>query len=137
MTPRLALSIKQPWAALIVAGRKTIEVRRWATRVQGPIFIHAARLPDERPQAWHWITDELRPATQIVGGLIGIATLTECRAYRDAATFVHDTHRHLNDPDWFAATMYGFVLADAITVPFVRCPGNIKFFEVAAPEGAS
>ena len=41
--PAYALSVRQPWAALLVAGRKTVEVRTWSTAVRGRVFIHAAR----------------------------------------------------------------------------------------------
>jgi hypothetical protein len=38
-----ALSVRQPWAELIVTGRKTIEVRSWATEYRGRIWLHAAK----------------------------------------------------------------------------------------------
>ena len=59
-----ALSLKQPWAALLVHGRKTIEVRRWATKRRGPVLIHAARVPDPRPEAWAQLPPELREAAR-------------------------------------------------------------------------
>lgn len=40
--PILALSIRQPWAQLIVSGIKDLEYRSWTTDYRGPIFIHAA-----------------------------------------------------------------------------------------------
>jgi hypothetical protein len=46
MTPNKALSIRQPWAHLIVAGIKQIENRTWTTRYRGPLLIHAGQL-------WH------------------------------------------------------------------------------------
>ena len=58
--PTYALSLKQPWAALVVAGRKAIEVRKWPTGVRGRVFIHAARVPDDRPEAWTLVPDDLR-----------------------------------------------------------------------------
>src|SRR3712207_8348570 len=33
---RYALSVKQPWAALLAAGVKTVEVRTWPTNRRGP-----------------------------------------------------------------------------------------------------
>ncbi|MCB2188832.1 MAG: ASCH domain-containing protein [Deltaproteobacteria bacterium] len=36
------LSIRQPWASLIVAGMKDVENRSWATKYRGPVLIHAA-----------------------------------------------------------------------------------------------
>jgi hypothetical protein len=37
-----ALSIKQPWAALIAHGIKDIENRTWKTKFRGKIYIHAS-----------------------------------------------------------------------------------------------
>jgi ASCH domain-containing protein len=37
-----ALTIKQPWAQLIVEGIKDIENRTWKTNYRGRIYIHAA-----------------------------------------------------------------------------------------------
>ena len=36
-----ALTIKQPWASLLVAGIKTVENRSWTTAYRGPLAIHA------------------------------------------------------------------------------------------------
>ena len=40
--PRLALSVRQPWAELIIRGIKTVEERSQPTRVRGRIFIYAS-----------------------------------------------------------------------------------------------
>ena len=37
-----ALSVRQPWADLIVGGRKDVENRSWTTRHRGLLAIHAA-----------------------------------------------------------------------------------------------
>lgn len=133
--PTYALSIKQPWAALLVAGRKTVEVRKWATRVRGRVLIHAAQVPDDRPAAWAHVTDELRPLAELAGGLIGSAELAACIAYRSAAGFAREAGKHLNDPSWFEPPqMYGFVFRGAAAAPFVPCKGNVKFFTVEVPE---
>ena len=36
-----ALSIRQPWAWLIVNGHKDIENRSWRTKYRGPFLVHA------------------------------------------------------------------------------------------------
>src|SRR5438309_7570084 len=96
-----ALSLKQPWAALLAYGRKTIEVRRWPTTRRGPILIHAARVPDERKQAWALVPPELTEAAQLLGGIVGSGELTGCIPYRSRETFAADRGHHLNDPSWF------------------------------------
>jgi hypothetical protein len=41
-----AISIKQPWAYLIVTGIKDIENRTWTIRYRGPLVIHASKSID-------------------------------------------------------------------------------------------
>ena len=126
-----ALSLKQPWAALLVYGRKTVEVRRWATTRRGPVLIHAARVPDPRPEAWAQLPPELREAAQLAGGLVGAADLTGVLAYRSPQAFAADRARHLNDPSWFRPPrLYGFVFARPRPIPFRPYPGNVRFFTV-------
>jgi hypothetical protein len=132
--PTYALSLKQPWAALVVAGKKSIEVRKWATGVRGRVCIHAARIPDRRPEAWVRVTDDLRPLAQLMGGIIGVADLTGCILYRTPAGFAADEARHFNRPDWFEPPrMYGFQFRGGEPVPFVPCKGNVRFFSVELP----
>ncbi len=38
-----ALSIRRPWANLILAGHKTVENRSWTTEHRGLLLIHAGR----------------------------------------------------------------------------------------------
>lgn len=127
----IALSIKQPWATLVVAGLKTIEIRRWSTQVRGPVFIHAAKIPDEREFAWAQLPEDWREVSRLGGQLIGMAILTECRTYRTSAHFTEEQQLHRNDPTWFEPPqMYGFVFRDAIPIRPVRASGNVKFFSV-------
>lgn len=43
-----AISIRQPWAELILSGKKTIEIRSWATDYRGLLWLHTglASSPD-------------------------------------------------------------------------------------------
>src|SRR6267378_3713180 len=41
------ISIRQPWASLIVSGVKDVENRTWSTRYRGPVLIHASRTADK------------------------------------------------------------------------------------------
>lgn len=126
-----ALSLKQPWAALLVHGHKTVEVRRWATRRRGRVLIHAARVSDPRREAWAHVPPELREAARLTGGIIGVGELTGCLAYRSAEAFAADGARHLNDPSWFRPpVLYGFTFAGLGALPFRRYPGHVRFFPV-------
>ena len=129
--PTHALSLKQPWAALLVHGRKSIEVRNWPTPRRGRILIHAARVPDPRAESWAHITPDLLAAAQLVGGIIGAATLVDCKTYASLADFEADRARHLNEPAWFQPPkMYGFAFTDLEVLPYRRLPGWMRFFPV-------
>ncbi len=126
-----ALSLKQPWATLLVYGRKIIEVRRWPTKQRGRVFIHAARVPDPRSEAWSLVPAELQQEAKVIGGIIGAADMIGCIAYRDRETFRADQSRHLNDPSWFEEpVMYGFAFANPVVLPFRPYPGWVRFFSV-------
>lgn len=42
-----AITIKQPWATLIVLGEKKFETRSWQTKHRGPLAIHAGKSIDK------------------------------------------------------------------------------------------
>jgi len=130
-----ALSLKQPWATLLVHGLKTIEVRRWQTVRRGRVLIHAARLPDDRREAWAHVPPELERAARRVGGIVGAGNLVACLKYRSEEAFACDQAKHLNDPSWFEKpVLYGFAFANLAALSFRPCPGGMRFFTVDLSE---
>jgi uncharacterized protein (UPF0264 family) len=128
--------VKQPWAALLVHGRKTIEVRSWRWRVRGRILIHAADRPDKRPEAWEWVTPEVAPTAALRGGIIGAAELTDIKVYSSVAAFEVDRNSHLNEPSWFRPPqLFGLVFRDPVALPFSPCPGQTRFFRSSQQMG--
>jgi hypothetical protein len=135
-TSRYALSLKQPWAALVVQGLKTIEIRRWPTARRGRILIHAARVPDDRPEAWKHVPKVLLPLAQMQGGIIGSVELTDCLCYQDLPTFLTDQAAHRNEADWFKPPLlYGFKFTEPKILPFLKYPGWFRFFKVKTQIG--
>ncbi len=131
-----ALSLRQPWATLLVCGVKTIEIRRWQTKQRGRVLIHAAKLPDEREAVKALaerllVTAKLRELAQCRGGIVGVAEVTECVAYRTAEAFEADYAHHWNARSWFQGpVMYGFTFVNAKILPFRPYPGWMHFFPV-------
>ena len=53
------LSIKEPWASLIMNGTKKIETRSWKTKYRGEIYIHASlsKAKITKPEVYELIKD--------------------------------------------------------------------------------
>jgi hypothetical protein len=119
-----ALSIRQPWAWLIVNGWKDIENRSWPTKYRGDLLIHASKgmTRSEYDEALE-ATQEARgsldgfPSFDSLqrGGIVGAVKLVDCVS-------------KCNSP-WFFGP-YGFVLSTAIDIPFLPYKGQLGFFEV-------
>ena len=129
MTRYHVLSLKQPWAALLAAGRKTVEIRGWQTGYRGLVLIHAARIPDPREQAWSHVPADLLDQAQLGGGIVGVGTLSSVQFYSRADGFVREQARHLNDPSWFEPRgLFGFSFVDLRPLPFRRLTGQVRLF---------
>lgn len=112
-----ALSIRQPWAYLIAHGIKPVENRTWPTNVRGPVLIHAGLRIDA--EGIEWIRENMPevelPEYYPVGGIVGVARLTDC---------VTD-----HPSPWFFGP-YGFVFADARPLAATPTRGKLGFFDV-------
>ncbi len=130
-TPEFALSIKQPWATLVLLGLKTIEIRRWTASIRGRIYLHAGKIPDERQEGWARIPEEHFGLTARRGGIIGAIDLVECLTYSSQREFTRNRQLHLNEPNWFLPPrMFGFRFEKPAIVPFRPILGQVKFFPV-------
>ena len=121
-----ALSIRQPWAWLILHAGKDIENRSWHTHQRGRILVHAAKgLTRDEYDDLLWQLDQ-SPLCAVVkripafgalerGGVVGLVEIVDC------------VERH-HSP-WFGGP-YGFVLRNPEAIPFHPCRGALGFFEV-------
>lgn len=85
-----AISIRQPWAHLIVCGLKKYETRTWNTNHRGLTLIHASKKIDEDAMrnlqvlAWLKNMESLSAAlnssrSQITGAIIGLGVVNDSR----------------------------------------------------------
>jgi hypothetical protein len=109
------LSIRQPWAWLIVNGYKDIENRSWSTTYRGLLLIHAS---SKKPSA-DLLSDVKRdfrikiPERYELGGIAGIAELVDCvRASRSR---------------WMSGPI-GWKLTNARPLPFLPVRGKLGLF---------
>lgn len=108
-----ALSIKQPWAWLIVNGFKDIENRTWQTSFRGLVLIHAGKNHDGEPDDWNW-PEIPEPERFDYGGIVGEAEIVDCISSS-------------RSPWWNGP--FGFVIRNARPLSFQPCRGMLGFFE--------
>jgi len=118
-----ALSLKQPFAELIVTGKKTIELRKWKTNFRGEFLVHASKVP--------FLYEKLDGLTSLpLGAIVGTANLVGVKKYESLDEWNSDQKKHLAGAD-FHSSIYGFILEDAIKFEKpIPCKGALNFFEV-------
>jgi len=72
-----ALSIRQPWAELILVGRKRYELRGWKTSYRGPILVHAA----QRIEKLATSKAGLAVDNLVTGAIIGKVDIVDCEPF--------------------------------------------------------
>jgi hypothetical protein len=76
----VALGVRQPWAELLVAGIKTIEVRSQETNRRGTIYVYATKKVDDTPPAIRAVARHgLHVESLPKGLLVGTVKLVDSR----------------------------------------------------------
>lgn len=122
-----AITIKQPWASLIVHGIKDIENRTWRTNFRGRVLIHAAsshgrkfsvNLTDAQTKAaFATIAKETMFGNLPFGSIIGSVEIVDCVQ---------------NHPSiWAEKGVYNWVLANPIIYenPIENVKGKLSFWD--------
>jgi hypothetical protein len=125
------LSIRQPWADLIIQGRKTLELRTWTVRYRGSLAIHASQTVERETCLAHG----LDPDRVTVGAVIGIVDLVEIFEL-DTASYEARRAEHLADEPWGDGPLYGWRLANPRPLPEpVPTRGRMGIFEAPVALG--
>lgn len=117
------LSLKQPYAELVVSGKKKIELRKWNTKFRGEFLIHASKNPDEEAMNKFGFSRGSLP----LGFIIGKAKLVEVKHYKNEEEHNRDKDLHIASGTWGD---YGFVLFDVekFEKP-IKAKGQLGFWE--------
>lgn len=121
-----AISIRQPWAWLILNAGKDIENRDWPTNFRGRVLIHASKsgTKQDYQDAFDFL-DSIDLAHLIIDipprdliekcGIVGAVDIVDCT--------------NASDSPWFMG-QYGFVLRNPKPMPFIPWKGRLGFFNV-------
>jgi predicted transcriptional regulator len=99
------LSLKQPYAELLVSGKKTIEVRKWNTRFRGQFLVHASNNIDE--EACQRL--EIDQTKLVTGAIVGKANLYNVTSYGSKNSFLKDKNKHFASSN-YDKPKYGFLV---------------------------
>lgn len=116
-----ALSLKQPYAELILQGKKKIELRNWNTHFRGEFLIHASKTPDSEAMK------KFNFNTLPLGGIVGKANLLDVKLYKNNLEHGKDKDLHLASASW---GNYGFILENPIRLKFKSLKGQLNFFDI-------
>lgn len=120
------LSVSQPFADLIIHGKKTIDLRRWNTNFRGEFLIHSpkkARIDDCKRL-------KINPKNLIKGAIIGKAEIYDVKKYDSKSEIIKDSKKH-HASKLSTNNKYGFLIKNAkpFRVP-IPVKGQLGFFEV-------
>lgn len=118
------LSIRQPWAWLIVHGYKRIENRSWGTQIRGDFLVHAGLTFDH--EGYCWVRDTFpnipmpQPSEFERGGIVGKSTLVDC---------VPPGSDLAENVDAWYFDDFGLLLKNSQPLPFRPLKGKLGFFD--------
>jgi predicted transcriptional regulator len=120
------LSVSQPYADLIVQGKKTIELRTWNTKYRGEFLVHAPS-KIKKDACKRLGIDETKLRT---GSIIGKVEIYDVKIYNSASELKLDSKKHFATEE-FLRHKYGFLLRKPrelrIPIPY---KGSLGFFNV-------
>jgi predicted transcriptional regulator len=119
------LSVSQPFADLIVKGKKTIELRNWNTNFRGEFLIHS---PIKiRKEDCKRLKIKVNLPT---GAIIGKSEIYDVKKYISKDKVIKDAKRHFASKNFYSKK-YGFCLRNAkefrVPIPY---KGKLGFFDV-------
>lgn len=118
-----ALSLKQPWAELIIRKKKTIEIRKWRTNYRGKLYIHASRSIDKEAMNYYGFSELL------TGVIIGYVEIFGIKTYKSQEEFIRDKPKHLSIHLPQKYPVYGFLLRDIHRIKPIPLKGKLGIFE--------
>jgi len=127
-----AITIKQPWASLIIEGLKDVENRTWPTKFRGRVLVHASAAIDKNAiDRISLINDELAKKIKHelicnklpLGVIIGHVEIVSCLCH---------THHSINDTKsiWAEKDAWHWILANPTKIMEpIPAKGKLSFWD--------
>ena len=123
------LSVSQPFADLIISGKKTIELRNWKTKFRGEFLIHAPLKIRNDDAKRLKINKKF-----VTSAIIGKAQLYDVKKYDSLKEIKLDQKFHFASKK-FQTKTFGFMLKNAkpLRIP-IPWKGQLGIFDVNIPK---
>lgn len=133
------ITIKQPWASLIVEGIKDVENRTWPTKFRGRVLVHAGLKIDQSyftEKIWDIPTDIQQKGKEAIlkgmptGAIIGSVEIVDCVINHPSIWAEKCEPIYKYGTDKIVQATYNWVLANPIkfTKP-IPAKGKLSFWE--------
>lgn len=122
--------MRQPWASLLVRGKKLVEVRGWRPPEDlGGFFIHASKVRDFEACDRLGLRWDVLPS----GVIIGVVRLAGVIEYSGPGDFEAAAGLHLVDKWWGRFPCFGWVVSEPRPVGFVKACGRLGLWDFTFP----
>ena len=121
MTGVYTISLRQPWAELILSGKKTMELRSWTTDYRGLLWLHTGLKSDPELERAFGLVNLFK------GGYVGSVVLSMVIPLdRDDWELYRPNHLDLGD---YQQGYYGWLLESPrrFTIP-IPAPGKLGLY---------
>lgn len=115
-----AISIQQPWAELILQGKKSIEVRKWNPSYRGPVWLHTGLKVNEELDKQFGLSGLYR------GCFVGRFELANIIRF-DADRWSMWRSRHLVEGPMFGE-LYGWMIREPVRTRPIPAKGKLGLF---------
>ena len=123
-----AITIKQPYASLIIEGYKEYEFRTWRTKYRGDILIHAGKGVDKKAMEKYKHLISECPS----GCMLGIVSITDCIKIDDESRLMlkeknNIVYDHIiTDKKWDG---FGFKLENIRKIEKIPANGKLSLWD--------
>lgn len=127
------ITIKQPWATLIVEGNKNVENRTWQTKYRGELYIHSSKNSFD-----FFCLDFLKENDYLLYQYImiyfGIKNNKITRHINMFGSIIGKTNLYdivdNSDSKWAMGNSYHWLLKDSQKIEPIPCKGKLNIWEI-------
>ena len=123
------ISIKEPFATLIMNGSKLIETRSWKTNYRGELYIHASGKSLAKEYLNPYVLELVKDMDMNYGNIICKGNLVDC-IYMDEEFLkkIQSNNKEYN-LGLYELGRYAWVFEDVVPIKLIKAKGKLNIWE--------